>query len=141
MSKNHNIILLSAISLFLFGFDTQAQEGNVNQKILNEKPNFLKQRLKATDSLFIQDIAVLKKFVALDSLDEEMLKPQILLVILSDSQPTDSIITYQKLVNAIQIFKKGIGYTEFRKGVLLYKEMKQIWKISCCSFLNWKIKS
>ena len=123
MKRKPNLILLAIIIFLSFGANINAQESAVPQKLLTEKPNFLKQRLKASDSLFIQDITILKKFVDLDSLDEEMLKPQILLVILSDSQPTDSAITYQKLVNAVQIFKKGIGYTEFRKGLLLYKEM------------------
>ena len=120
MTKNHLITLAFTIILFLFGLTAEAQEGTVNQKLLTEQPNFLKQPLKASDSLFIQDIAVLKKFVLLDSLDEAML---ILLVILSDSQPTDSTITYQKLIDAIQTFKKGIGYTEFRKSLILYKQM------------------
>lgn len=123
MAKNQIIKLLFTITLFIFSCFAQAQEVAVNQKLLHEKPNFLKQRLKATDPLFIQDISVLKQFMVLDSLDEEMLKPQILLVVLSDSRPADSVITYQTLINAVQVFKKGIGYTEFRKGLLLYKEM------------------
>jgi len=106
-------------------FSTFAQESPENKKLLSQEPNFLKNRLKMTDSLFIQDVAVLKKFVALDSIDLEILKPQILYTILSDSN-VDTIVTYRKLVEAVQAFKQNIGYTEFRKGILLYKQMATI---------------
>ena len=104
---------------------TFAQQTNDEQSLLSEQPNFLKSRLKASDSLFIKDITILKKFVELDSVDLEILKPQILYTILSDSN-IDTIVTYKTLVGAVKAFKQNIGYSEFRKGMLLYKQMAGI---------------
>ncbi len=126
MIRNFLTTLIFTTTAFLFGPCAQAQGSFVNQKILTERPHFLKQKLSATDSLFLKDIAIIKNFVVLDSLDEEMLKPQILMVILSDQHTLDTVITYQTLVTAVKTFKQGIGYPEFRKGLLLYKEMAAI---------------
>jgi len=112
--------ILSFASIFSF-----AQQSEVDTKLLSEQPNFLKTRLKSTDSLFLKDIGVLKKFIALDSVDMEILKPQILYTVLSESN-VDTIVTYKTLVNAVQAFKQNIGYAEFRKGILLYKQMAAI---------------
>lgn len=125
MKNKQSFKLFISLSLLIFAFSTFAQESPENQKLLSQEPNFLKNRLKATDSLFVEDITVLKKFVALDSIDVEILKPQILYTILSESN-VDTIVTYKKLVEAVQHFKQNIGYTEFRKGILLYKQMATI---------------
>ena len=111
--------------LLSFGFLASSQEILENQKLLSQEPNFLKTRLKASDSLFLKDISVLQKFVLLDSVDLEILKPQILYTILSESN-VDTVVTYKKLVESVQAFKQNIGYTEFRKGILLYKQMAAI---------------
>ena len=126
MIRNDLSTLVFTIILFLFGSGLKAQESPVGQKTLTERPSFLKQKLNANDSLFLKDISIIKNFVVLDSLDEEMLKPQILMVILSDQHTLDTVITYQTLVTAVKTFKQGIGYPEFRKGLLLYKEMAAI---------------
>lgn len=99
-----------------------AQEKPANQPLLSKVPNFLKSRLKHTDSLFLEDINLIKRYVQLDSIDLEILKPQILYAVLIETK-VDSAVTYKTLINAIQTFKGGIGYTEFRKGIILYKQM------------------
>lgn len=119
-----NIFFLILIS-FIASSVVFAQQNPDNEKLLSTQPNFLKARLKANDSLFVEDIAVLKKFVTLDSIDLEILKPQILYTILNESH-VDTIVTYKKLVEAVQLFKQNIGYSEFRKGMLLYKQMAAI---------------
>jgi len=111
--------------LLIASFFTHAQEIPNNKKLLAEQPNFLKARLKSTDSLFVKDVAVLKKFITFDSLDLEMLKPQILYAVLGESK-IDSVITYKTLIDAIHTFKQGIGYTEFRKGIILYRQMATV---------------
>ncbi len=125
MKNSHSITILTTALLLLLSMVTFAQQTNDEQRLLSEQPNFLKSRLKATDSLFVHDITVIKKFVALDSVDVEILKPQILYAVLSDSK-VDSVVTYQTLVNAVRAFKQNIGYAEFRKGILLYKQMALI---------------
>ncbi len=105
-----------------FGY---AQENIANQQLLSKEPHFLQSRLKSTDSLFLQDINVIKKYVQLDSVDIEILKPQILYAMLIEAK-VDSAVTYSTLINAIQTFKNGIGYAEFRKGIVLYKQMASI---------------
>ncbi|RZL52753.1 MAG: hypothetical protein EOO93_22110 [Pedobacter sp.] len=125
MRNTNSFKILFAILLFLNSFSSFAQQSAADSKLLAEQPNFLKSRLKSTDSLFVKDIVVLKKFVALDSVDIEILKPQILYTVLSESN-VDTMVTYQTLVNAVRAFKQNIGYTEFRKGILLYKQMASI---------------
>lgn len=125
MKNSRHFKFLAIILLLTVSISAAAQQPNEESKILAEQPNFLKFRLKSTDTLFAKDIAVLKKFVALDSIDIEILKPQILYTILSDSN-VDTTVTYKTLVNAVQGFKRNVGYTEFRKGILLYKQMAGI---------------
>lgn len=125
MRNIHFLKLLSTSLLLFTSLFVTAQQNTDDEKLLSAQPNFLKTRLKASDSLFVEDIAVLKKFIALDSIDVEILKPQILYTILSESS-VDSVVTYKKLVDAVQLFKQNIGYSEFRKGMLLYKQMAAI---------------
>ncbi|MGV3546045.1 MAG: hypothetical protein ACO1N4_03210 [Pedobacter sp.] len=123
--KNISIFNIFFTSLLLVGISSSAQQNNNDSQLLSLEPNFLKARLKASDSLYLKDISILQKFVALDSVDLEILKPQILYTILSESN-VDSVVTYKKLVEAVQSFKQNIGYAEFRKGILLYKQMATI---------------
>lgn len=125
MKPIYNLIFSATVLLLLSSTFTFAQQAAVDSNLLSEQPNFLKSRLKATDTLFVKDINVLKKFVELDSLDIEILKPQILYTILSDSN-VDTTVTYKTLVAAVKSFKQNIGYAEFRKGILLYKQMASI---------------
>ncbi len=125
MKNNAYFKFLTTVLLLTISFLAAAQQNSTNQKLLSQEPYFLKTRLKATDTLFLKDIEVLKTFVALDSVDIELLKPQILYTILIESH-VDTIVTYKKLVDAVQAFKQNIGYAEFRKGVLLYKQMATI---------------
>lgn len=117
--------LLSTFLLLVTTFLAAAQQNITDQQLLSQEPNFLKTRLKSTDSLFVKDLAVLKKFIAFDSIDVEILKPQILYTVLSESK-IDTIVTYGTLVEAVKQFKAGIGYAEFRKGIILYKQMAAI---------------
>lgn len=120
-SAHKSLLIFIPLVISLSTFAQSATD----KKLLSKEPNFLKARLKPTDSLFVKDIEVLKKFVVLDSVDIEILKPQILYSILSESN-VDTLVTYKKLVEAVQMFKQNIGYTEFRKGILLYKQMATI---------------
>jgi hypothetical protein len=122
--KKHYHLLATFLLVFVTSFG-YAQENTADQSILSKEPNFLKTRLKSTDSLFLIDINVIKTYVTLDSIDIEILKPQILYTVLIEAK-VDSAVTYQTLINAIQTFKEGIGYAEFRKGIILYKQMALI---------------
>ena len=122
--KKHYHLLATFLLVFVISFG-YAQENTADQSILSKEPNFLKTRLKSTDSLFLTDINVIKTYVTLDSIDIEILKPQILYTVLIEAK-VDSAVTYQTLINAIQAFKEGIGYAEFRKGIILYKQMALI---------------
>ncbi len=124
--KNKKYLHLLATFLLLFTASFgYAQENTANQQLLAKEPHFLQSRLKSTDSLFLEDINVIKKYVQLDSVDIEILKPQILYAVLVEAK-VDSAVTYKTLIDAIQTFKGGIGYNEFRKGILLYKQMASI---------------
>ena len=125
MRNIHFLKLLSTSLLLFTSLFVTAQQNTDDEKLLSQEPNFLKARLKASDSLYLKDISILQKFVALDSVDLEILKPQILYTILSESN-VDTVVTYKKLVEAVQAFKQNIGYAEFRKGILLYKQMAAI---------------
>ncbi len=125
MKNTNTFKSLSIAILLLVSFFATAQQTVADQKLLLQEPNFLKGRLKATDSLFVKDLTVLKKFIAFDSIDVEILKPQILYAVLSESK-VDSIVTYRTLIDAVKQFKEGIGYSEFRKGIILYKQMAAI---------------
>lgn len=113
------------ILMWVLSLTVCAQQPIVQTNMLQKQPNFLKHRLKATDSLFIEDIKVLKQFIDFDTVDVELLKPQLLFTILSESKP-DTIVTYQNLIKAVNAFKQGIGYLEFRKGIVLYREMANL---------------
>jgi len=123
--KNMSIFLVCLASLLLASTSSNAQHNKEDLELLSKEPQFLKTRLKASDTLYQKDLAVLKKFVVLDSVDIEILKPKILYSILSESS-IDTIVTYKKLVAAVETFKQNIGYSEFRKAVLLYKEMASV---------------
>jgi hypothetical protein len=115
MNRKIGLLLLT----ILIGFTAVAQQ---QLEVLQKQPNFLKARLKHNDPLFIEDVELLKQFIDFDSVDVELLKPQLLYTIVSETKP-DTVITYQKLIAAINSFKQGIGYVEFRKGIVLYREM------------------
>ena len=132
-NKNRLHLLLTSLLLFITSFG-YAQENTTNQQLLAKEPHFLQSRLKSTDSLFLEDINVIKKYVQLDSVDLEILKPQILYAVLVEAK-VDSAVTYKTLINAIQTFKGGIGYAEFRKGILLYKQMASI-KVNPQNWIN-----
>lgn len=125
MRNTYRLKFLATTLLLLSSIFTFGQPATVDSQALSEQPNFLKSRLKASDSLFVKDITILKKFVELDSVDIEILKPQILYTILSDSN-IDTVVTYKTLVDAVKAFKNNIGYAEIRKGILLYKQMASI---------------
>lgn len=123
-NKKYLHLLATFLLLFIASFG-YTQENTANQQLLAKEPHFLQSRLKSTDSLFLEDINVIKKYVQLDSVDIEILKPQILYAVLVEAK-VDSAVTYKTLIDAIQTFKGGIGYNEFRKGILLYKQMASI---------------
>lgn len=124
--KNNNILsYLLVIIMTLASHLSFAQRLTTEEKLLVSTPNFLKKRLTPTDPLFLDDINVIQKYIELDSIDVEILKPRILYAMLIESK-VDSAVTYRTLVNAIQIFKSGIGYAEFRRGIILYKQMASI---------------
>lgn len=122
MTKHFGFKLIFSSLLLFAAFYTHAQTAISGRELLAKEPNFLKSRLKSSDSLYLQDINTIKKFIELDSIDLEILKPQILYSILSESK-IDSTVTYKTLVDAVQSFKQHIGYSEFRKGILLYKQL------------------
>jgi len=116
---------LLVLVITILSHSSFAQRLTAEEKLLASTPNFLKKRLTATDSLFLDDINVIKKYMEIDSIDVEILKPRILYAMLIESK-VDSAVTYKTLVNAIQAFKGGIGYAEFRRGIILYKQMAAI---------------
>ncbi|WP_233164536.1 hypothetical protein [Pedobacter sp. ASV28] len=122
MKKYRFITGLMAILLFILSTFVYAQEGVSSRELLKKQPNFLTTHLKASDTLFLKDIAVLKNFIVMDSVDVEILKPQILYTLLNENT-IDTTATYKTLIDAILTFKQGIGYLEFRKGIILYKQM------------------
>lgn len=117
--KSCFIVLASLLSFF-----AKAQKASSND-LLKQEPHFLNVRVKATDSLFLADLKVLKQFIPFDGVDNELLKPQLLAAIVSEAKP-DTVVTYQKLIDVINTFKQGIGYIEFRKGIVLYREMAEL---------------
>jgi len=125
MKNKENPRLLIILLLLLIASFSYAQENTATRQLLSKEPHFLQTRLKSTDSLFLEDINVIKKHVQLDSIDLEILKPQILYAVLIEAK-VDSAVTYQTLIDAIQTFKSAIGYAEFRKGIVLYKQMAAI---------------
>lgn len=122
MINNLGFKLIFTSILLITASTVHAQTSVSNHELLAKEPNFLKSRLKSTNSLYLADINTIKKFINLDSIDLEILKPQILYSILSESK-IDSTVTYKTLVDAVQSFKQHIGYSEFRKGILLYKQL------------------
>lgn len=125
MKKKKHYHLLATFLLLFITYFSYAQKNTADQSTLSKAPHFLQSRLKSTDSLFLEDISVIKKHIQLDSVDLEILKPQILYAVLIETK-VDSAVTYKTLIEAIQTFKGGIGYTEFRKGIVLYKQMAAI---------------
>lgn len=122
---NYPLCFAFILFLLISAYSAPAQENPNDKQLLARQPNFLKTHLKTTDSLFIQDVAVLKKFIVFDNVDTALLKPRILYAVLRESN-IDIAATYQTLVDALRTFKQGIGYIEFRKGIILYRQMATI---------------
>lgn len=91
---------------------------------LNKQPYFATNKTLATDSLFLQDLKVIKHFVQLDSIDVELLKPNILAALMLEQVNAGKASTFQVLINYFREFKSTIAYKDFRKGVLLYRNME-----------------
>lgn len=116
---------LIQILFLLSSFATMANAQQQPQSSLTDTPNFLKKQLKATDSLFIQDINILKNHISFAQIDSAILKPNLLYFLLSE-KATDTLLNYQTLINTVKKFKEDIGYKELVKGIVLYKEMQAL---------------
>jgi hypothetical protein len=91
---------------------------------LKKQPYFATHKTLSTDSLFLQDLKVIKHFVMLDSIDVELLKPNILAALMLEQANAGKATTFQVLINYFKEFKSTIAYKDFRKGVLLYRNME-----------------
>jgi hypothetical protein len=127
--KNITIKLLLLVAFFFTTFQgiqtCNAQDHSFPyDSFLNKQPYFATHKTLPTDSLFLQDLKVIKHFVQIDSIDVELLKPNILAALMLEQVNAGKAATFQVLINYFNEFKSTIAYKDFRKGVLLYRNME-----------------
>ena len=127
--KNILVKLSSVLSicflLFINVSSGVAQNQFSYESFLQKQPYFVAHKTLPTDSLFLQDLKIIKHFVKLDSVDAELLKPNVLTVLMLDQVNAGKEATFQVLINYFNDFKKSIAYADFRKGLLLYRDMER----------------
>ncbi len=115
---------LLAFAFSILSLSAFAQNYTINDG-LNITPHFLKVKLKATDSLFKEDLKILKQHIQFDDIDTAILKPNLLYFLMAEKS-TDTLANYQTLINTVTKFKNDIGYKELRKGIILYRELASL---------------
>jgi hypothetical protein len=121
-----NLYTLYLLLLALFGsVDSTAQETFPYDTFLKKQPYFAANKAMPTDSLFLQDVKILKHYLDLDSIDMELLKTNVLSALMLDQVNAGKASTFKVLVDYFKDFKSSISYQDFRKGVLLYRKMER----------------
>jgi hypothetical protein len=123
-------IKLSLLSLIWFTISTAAsnclaQDNFPYESFLKKQPYFAANKTLATDSLFLQDLKIIKHYVPLDSIDAELLKPNVLAALMLDQVNAGKAATFKVLIDYFHEFKGSIAYIDFRKGLVLYKDMER----------------
>ena len=123
-------IKLSLLTLSWFAFSIAAssclaQDKFPYESFLSKQPYFAANKALATDSLFLQDLKIIRHYVMLDSIDAELLKPNVLAALMLDQVNAGKAATFQVLIDYSHDFKSSIAYVDFRKGLILYKDMER----------------
>ncbi|WP_316815968.1 hypothetical protein [Pedobacter nyackensis] len=108
---------------FLFSAVVNAQRTIDCEKELDKEPYFVKHKTSEKDSLLKRDIAILKHCGNFESIDSVFFKGQMLGSLMLDQVRLGKPATYRTLIEYFAEFKKTIGYKDFIKGLVLYKEM------------------
>ena len=124
----HNaFVCLIVLSLFLSGISkVEAQDKFQYDSYLQKQPYFAANKALVTDSLFLQDVKILKHYIVLDSIDMELLKPNVLSVLMLDQVNAGKASTFEVLINYFKEFKASISYQDFRQNVLMYRRMESL---------------
>ncbi|MEJ7560577.1 MAG: hypothetical protein WKF66_19865 [Pedobacter sp.] len=115
------LVLLS----LLRSVDSSAQEKFPYDSFLEKQPYFATHKVIPTDSLFIQDVKILRHYLDLDSIDMELLKPNVLSALMLEQVNAGKASTFKVLVDYFKDFKNSISYQDFRNGVILYRKMER----------------
>jgi hypothetical protein len=118
------VVCLLLLSLFR-SVDSSAQEKFPYDSFLQKQPHFATQKVMPTDSLFLQDVKILKHYLQLDSFDLELLKPNVLSALMLEQVNAGKASTFKVLVDYFKDFKSSISYQDFRNGVMLYRKMER----------------
>lgn len=92
------------------------------ESFLDQEPYFVSHKAKPTDSLFWEDVRILKSFVSFDSLDMELLRPLVLGSIMIDEVNMGKPATYRTMVEYFRSFMKTMSYQDFHKGMMFYRK-------------------
>jgi hypothetical protein len=115
---------LLLLSLFA-SVDCAAQEKFPYESFLKKQPYFATHKVMPTDSLFLQDVKILRHYVDLDSIDMELLKPNVLSALMLEQVNAGKASTFKVLIDYFKDFKSSISYQDFRSGLLLYRKMER----------------
>lgn len=91
---------------------------------LVKEPYFVKNKVSQNDSLYLNDLAILKKCGNFSDTDSLLFKGSIFLAIMDKELEDTSNVTYERVINAINQFKKTNTYKEFLESVTLYKSLE-----------------
>lgn len=119
---------LNRISVFIAailfsGIFQFASAQQSESELLSTRPHFLDSADYLSDSLFREDMKIIGKYIELDSVDRQMFRPSVLLMLIRNNSNASQILDYNALIGIIKDFRKGIGYTEMRKAIMLYSNL------------------
>ncbi|MGY4385758.1 hypothetical protein ACVWYN_002804 [Pedobacter sp. UYP24] len=113
------------LSMLYFFFFCQLARAQLNcTELLDKKPYFLGHHVTAKNSLFMNDLKILRycgNFIGSDTL---LMNGTILLTVLQDQVELSNLASYRDVVGAINAFKKTNNYREFMESLLLYQSLE-----------------
>lgn len=93
---------------------------------LDRQPNFIIHDTLCTDSLFLQDVLVLKHLAQFDTIASELLKKPVLSTLMFEEVLKGKPATYRTLIDYLSGFMRTDTYKDFASGVLLYRQMEAL---------------
>ncbi len=121
-----SILLKIIIPLLLLALTSSCQNTPADcDKILNKVPYMARYGASEpinSDSL-IQDVSILKNCGRFDSIDVELLQPQLLGVLMIKDITENKEVTYRSLLNRINEFKKTDDYPKIREVIVIAKKL------------------
>lgn len=107
-----NKIALSILAFLSLSTNLYAQNKIDCSKVLEKEPSFVKNSFKYKDSLFLNDISILKHCGNLNEEDSILLQAPMLGIMMLKQIKGNGSVTYRKILNEINNIKNEPGYKD-----------------------------